>query len=85
MSLLTLFLLLFYAGYKLNKMISFKDYKVQTRDYEDYYEADEQWGYMDEFALAAGVTSYDGSSDPIEDPSIGQLKFYRKAWQDGAV
>ena len=80
LSLLTLLLLLFYAGYKLDKMVSFSDYKIQTRDFEDYFDSDEKWGHNDEFALAAGVSAYDGSSESIEDLSIGQVKFYRKAW-----
>ena len=32
------------------------------------------------FQVAACVTSYDGSSKVIEDPTIGELKMYTKAW-----
>lgn len=30
--------------------------------------------------MAAGITSYDGSSDITEDPEVGVIKFYIKYW-----
>lgn len=33
--------------------------------------------------VAGGVTSWDGSSEDIEDPTIGVIKFYVKQWAPG--
>ena len=30
--------------------------------------------------MAAGVTAFDGVTQSIEDPEIGQIKFYLKQW-----
>lgn len=40
----------------------------------------ESFGLENGFFLAVGVTNYDGKSDPIEDLSIGQLRFFIKSW-----
>ena len=50
------------------------------QNFENYYSHTDTWGASDGFTLAACVTAYDGSSEVIEDPSVGQLKFYRKGW-----
>ena len=34
------------------------------------------------FAVAAGLTAFDGSRESIEDESIGTVKFYLKSWQN---
>ena len=35
--------------------------------------------------MAAAITSFDGKSESIEDPEIGEIKFYLKQWGvDGA-
>ena len=72
--------LLLYTIYKVIMMFSFKEYQIQVHDHENYYERDDQWG-TSEFMLAAAVTAFDGSSLDITDPSIGELKLYRKQWQ----
>ena len=73
-------LLLMYSAYKLNTMVNFSDYKIRMQENENYFQHTDQWGAKNDFALAACVTAYDGSSEDIEDPSIGKLKFYMKGW-----
>ena len=82
MSILTVFLLIIYSVYKLNTMIGIKDYKIQMQNFENYYSHTDEWGSDNGFTLAACLTAYDGSREVIEDPSIGQLKFYRKGWSN---
>ena len=54
------------------------------QNFENYYSHTDTWGASDGFTLAACVTAYDGSSEVIEDPSVGQLKFYKKSWSGSA-
>ena len=30
--------------------------------------------------IAAAMTSYDSETEPIEDPEVGEIKFYHKIW-----
>ena len=43
----------------------------------------EPFGTANGFAIAAAVTKYDGNSEEITDPTIGELKYYLKRWDDG--
>ena len=47
-------------------------------EHEYFYESDYKFSQNDGFNVAAAVTSYDGNPYPIEDPSIGVVKFYLK-------
>ena len=78
LSIITIFLLCFFAGYKLDGLMNFSDYKVQVHETDFYYDLKEPFGTLDGFAVAAAVTSYDGSPLDITDPSIGELKFIAK-------
>ena len=44
--------------------------------YNDTTSVSEELG----FNLAFGITGYDGTSDFIEDPEIGEMKAYYRAW-----
>ena len=55
------------------------------KEYENFFDFVDEWGQGDDFALAGGVTAYDGGGEPLDDPSIGQVKFYRKGWSSGFI
>ncbi len=81
LSLLTVILLLAYAGYKITALASNTDYKIQMHDQKYFYPEKEVINSAkDSFIIAAAVTSYDGNPEDITDPEIGELVFYRKEW-----
>ena len=43
----------------------------------------EPFGAAHGLAIAAAVTRYDGKPEEITDPTIGELKYYLKRWEDG--
>ena len=47
---------------------------------EYFFDSSFTFAQLDGFAVAAAVTTYDGSPDPIEDPTIGSIKLYVKQW-----
>ena len=79
-SIFILCLILGFAGYKLGDLIEFNDYKLQEAEQENFFKANETFTAEQGFQVAACITSYDGSSKVIEDPTIGELKMYTKAW-----
>lgn len=50
---------------------------------ENYYSLDDDFGLQDDFMLAAALTAYDGSPEPITDLSIGRLRFIKKRFGRG--
>ncbi len=81
LSLLTVILLLAYAGYKVLALASNSDYKIQMHDQKYYYPENVVLDSTNnDFIVAAAVTSYDGNPEDITDPEIGELIFYRKEW-----
>ena len=73
-------ILLTYGSYKITRLSNLQDYKVQTYILEDHYASNATFGNADGFAIAAAITSYDGSNEDITDPEIGEIKFYLKTW-----
>mmetsp|Transcript_3956 Transcript_3956/g.4738 ORF Transcript_3956/g.4738 Transcript_3956/m.4738 type:complete len:225 (-) Transcript_3956:1540-2214(-) len=80
LSILTVMTLLSYATYKFSSLVSYSDYKVQVSNEENFYNADDKFGFPDGYMISAGLVTYDGKSDRVEDPSIAQLKFYAKVY-----
>ena len=80
LSLLTFFVVVTYAGYKLRDLFEYGQYKVQLRELTDLYDEKEQFGEKDGLMFAAGLTAYDGSSESVEDPQYGHLVFIYKRW-----
>ena len=78
MSLFTVIVLLSYGIFKIIKMNQGEDYKINQVTHVFYYESGYGFKSEDGFQVAAGVTSYDGDPNPIEDPEIGEVKFYLK-------
>lgn len=56
------------------------DYNLQKAYEENFFHSNATFSVSDGFYVAAAVTSYDGSSKVIEDPTIGTLKMYIKSW-----
>ena len=80
LSICTILIIVLFAGYKLGSLFSQSEYKIQVRYEENYFNQTEQFGYEDEFYIAGGISSYDGSSNDISDLTIGQVKIYTKYW-----
>ena len=69
-----------YGGYKAIELLEYADYSLQIASEEGYFLANDAFSPVNGFMIAAAVTSYDGSTESIEDEEIGTLKFYQKAW-----
>ena len=83
LSLLTIFLLIGFAAYKLTAISVNSDYKIQLHDQKFFYDASDEFTFQDHgFMVAAAITAYDGSPADITDPEIGEVKFYMKKFGD---
>ena len=80
LSLFTIVIILTTGVYKFTTLINKDEYRVQLRTIENEFTLSQTFGSSDGFAIAAAVTSYDGSSEDITDPEIGEIKFYQKQW-----
>ena len=80
LSVLTLIALLVYGSYKFLVLLDLTDYKVQTAISETYYDFMEGLPSTQGFNVAAAITTYDGSSEVVEDPDYGEVKFYIKSF-----
>ena len=83
LTIFTLIITLSYTSWKLLVMFEQTEFKIQAHDQENYYDFEEEFGTNEGFALAAAITSYDGSSEDITDYSIGRFIFVKKEW-DGS-
>ena len=61
-------------------MLELGDYTLEKAYEENYFPSDEEFSQKDGFYIAAALTTYDGSPESIEDPTIGTLKMYIKSW-----
>ena len=81
LSLITITIIITFSAYKILSLVSYDEYKVQVREKENFYEASDHFGpTTSEFYVAAALTAFDGDSNDISDPQIGELKFYKKSW-----
>ena len=71
LSVITVSIMLSYATYKLVELSSLNSYKINKATQEYFYSSSFTFSEIDGFHVAAAVTSYDGSEQPIEDPEIG--------------
>ena len=70
-----------YAGFKFNTLIENTSYTVQEVIEEEYYSTNHTFSSIDHgFYVSAAVIRYDYTTEPIEDPDIGTLKFFLKSW-----
>ena len=77
LSLFTILLLVAYGTWKLIELSRFDEFSVQSKLSENHYSSVDKISFQEEdFMVAAAITSFDGSSATIEDPTIGTLEFY---------
>ena len=81
---MTVLTLLTYGSYKVTRLVNSEDYNVGMHILEDHFASNATFGAADGFVVSAAVTSYDGSSEDITDPEIGEIKFYLKHWDVSA-
>ena len=79
-SFMTILLVLSYAGYKLQVLIDLNDYTIQERHTFEFFNSSDPFGHKQEFAFAVALVKWDADGTPIEDPTIGTVKFIKKAW-----
>ena len=77
-SIFSFIAVLSYAAYKLNSLVSRDLYTLQQAEEEGYYAYD--MPFTEGFKVAAAITLWDGDPNPIEDPTIGELKFMTIGW-----
>ena len=78
LTLLLLTVLVFYGVMQSIKLVTFDETDVMVSQRDAYFDTNEV--YSDNLMYAFGITAYDSNREPIEDPSIGQLKPYYKNW-----
>ena len=78
LSIITVIVMLSYSVFKMVAMGNLNDYKIKTATQEYFYDSSFSFSELDGFQVAAGITSFDGNSESIEDPEIGVVKFYLK-------
>lgn len=73
LSILTLVMIITFGGFKTSQLVGMLDYKVQTHEMLEYFEATDKFGYQDGFSIAAGIfgLSYDGIEFNTDDPTVG--------------
>ena len=78
LTILTGVVLLSYAVLKFNDLIEHEQYTLQQDFQENFFDESDQ--FSSNFHVAAGLSPYDASPEPIEDPTYGQLKMYYFQW-----
>ena len=74
LSILTLTLVLTYAGFKTTDLVSMRNYRVQTQELHDFYDKKEGFGFDDGFMIAGNILGYENGPVAAQlDPSIGKL------------
>ena len=86
LTICTFFLGLIYAVIKLQILFGYEDYKVQSRDFGEYYKETDMFTHLDGFAVAAGIpTGPYGQAHTGVPQNVGALKFYRKEYTPGSA
>ena len=74
-------LLIGFLTYRITVLSLRQEYKLTTSVQENHFDLFPGFSLDDGFKVAAGVVTYNGSVELIEDPEIGTLKFYIKYYQ----
>ena len=61
-------------------MKGYQEYVINEAYREHFFETSVTFSQDDGFQVAAAVTNFDGDQRAIEDPEIGEVKFYLKQW-----
>jgi len=79
LTICSIFVILVYAGFKISTLLSYTDYKVQIRSFEEHYTDLDRFNATHGLAIAAGVALDPGETIPR---SYGSLQFYRRQWRE---
>ena len=66
--------------YKITDLIDYKDFKLLKFEKENFYDMREPFTNKDGLMIAAAITGYNSNTVPVEDPEVGEIKFYQKLW-----
>ena len=80
LTILTFTLLLAFGAYKISDLIYYNDFKLLKFEKENFYDMREPFTNKDGLMMAAAVTGYNAKTEPVEDPEVGEIKFYQKLW-----
>ena len=80
-TLIWIFSCLFYGILQSIKLFTFDETDIMVSSVDAHY--DSNFVYSDNLMFAFGITAYDSNPDPIEDPSYGVMKAYKKRWGFG--
>ena len=78
MTLILLFVLLFYGGMKSIELATYDETDIMVSQREAFFDSD--YEFSENLWYAFGVSAYDSDREPIEDPSYGVLKPAYKTW-----
>ena len=81
-SLLNIFIVVIYAIYKFQDLITYNDYRLTKQTMENFYEETDAFTAKDGLGLAFGILDLNPSSDLSVDPEVGYLKLYYKIWDN---
>ena len=70
----------FWATLQLIAMIDFSNPSIMVSVRDSHYDPTFNFKKSDGLMLAAGITDLSYGSEPIEEPSIGELKVYYRSW-----
>ena len=71
LSLLTIVIVFTYAAYQMIILVSLDQYNVETTFQENFFSANST---LDQpFKVAAALTGWDGSQEPMDEPEYGEL------------
>ena len=73
-------LLLYYGVLRLEKLIFRKDSDTREVVQDSYYSSDDVFTTEDGLQFAFGITSFDGTTEPIDDPDYGHLSATYITW-----
>ena len=79
-TILLAIIVLIFALVKLNVLVERTEYDVIVENFEYNFDRNNKFGLDDGFVIAAAITAYDSSEEPIEDERIGTIQFYLKRW-----
>ena len=81
LSVVTVSLILTYGVFKLDNLITIKEYNVKHAMRIGHYQSSSQFGNEhDGFSFAAGMVQWDEGEGMVEDPSYGQVRMFIKSW-----
>ena len=79
-SILLLCITLFYAYLKFDVLMYKKDIKILQTVHDLFFTDDDKFSYAEGMNIAVALTAYDSVTEPILDPTIGELFLNHYTW-----